>query len=105
MVVLVVQEVRGIDLPHRVAFIVGTVPAADLCEATQLFKRFFSMVRLRVSRVNGEVVRQHCNRTLEGILELSGGRKVKDTRLKSRDESIGSEVPPECLVGVLYEPA
>jgi hypothetical protein len=62
----------GIELPHRIALLIGAMPAADLRESAEFLERLVSVFELLVARINGPVVWQHRNRTLERIVELPG---------------------------------
>lgn len=70
------------------------MPATYLCKAPQFFKCIIYMAGIGIARIIGKVVRQNRDSTLKHIFKLSGRRKVKEPRLQSRDESIGSEIPP-----------
>jgi hypothetical protein len=62
----------GIELPHRIALVIGAMPAADLRESAEFLERLVTVFEFPVARINGPVVWQHRNRTLERIFELPG---------------------------------
>jgi hypothetical protein len=48
------------------------MPATDLCESAEFLERLVTVFESPVARINGPVVWQHRNRTLERIFELPG---------------------------------